>query len=121
MVTQAAAPDRARHVQLSWALIEFKVMYYRPGLVHRSWHEGLTISDERYDEMEVEYLRLCRKLNRPNTVVHKRWPGFGNLGVGMMEVDEARPSVQLVINKLGRVRPPRHRQKLPRHRQRKVG
>ena len=94
--------DVGRFVRLSWALIEYKVMYYRPDLVHASRHEGLTVPDVVYDRLETRYLALCRVLGRPNTVVHKVPLGFDDVDSdgAMMEIDENRPSVQLVISKL---------------------
>lgn len=103
---------------LGWKLIEWKVAYYRPEAVHESRRADYEVSDETYDAAEVRYLTLCRKLQEVNakdplyadcgpyplnSVVHKGWPGFEDL-VGphtMMEVDEDRPSVQLVMAKLG--------------------
>ena len=95
------ADDRTQFVRLSWALIEYKVMYYRPELVHESRHYGLTISDATYDALEIKYLTLCRELGYQNTIVHKNYPDLEVQGPGMMEIDEDRPSVQLVIGKLG--------------------
>ena len=93
--------NEARFVRLSWALIEYKVMYYRPHLVHESRHEGLTIHDETYDTLEIRYLTLCRELGHQNTIVHKDYPGFEDIdGEPMIEIDEDRPSVQLVLDKL---------------------
>lgn len=89
-------------VQLSWKIIEWKVAYYKPEHVHPSRRKDYEVSDEVYDEAEVRYLTLCRKLDHLNTVVHKGWPGFEDL-VGphtMVEVDEDRYSVRLVISKL---------------------
>ncbi len=98
---------------LSWRLIEWKVAYYLPERVHVSWGEAFTVSDEEYDRAEVRYLTLCRKLQRPNTVVHKEWPGFEDISLehAMTEVDETRPSVQLVITKLSNRRPRARRRK----------
>lgn len=100
-------PTRAerRHVELSWRLIEYKAMYYAPELVHASWHDHLTVSDELYDGLEVRYLGLCRETGRPNTIVHKAYPGYDDVpGDGMMEIDRDRPSVRLVLRKLAEKR-----------------
>ena len=90
-------------VRLSWALIEYKAMYYQPNLVHESRHDDLTIDDDTYDRLERRYLELCLELGRPNTVVHKSYPGFEavDMSAAMMEIDQTRPSVQLVLRKLG--------------------
>lgn len=96
-------PDEKRHCELGWRLIEFKVCYYMPERVHRSRRDDYTIPDAEYDELECEYLRLCRKLGAINTVVHKQRPEFEDISYefAMMEVDEGRSSVQLVLSKLG--------------------
>jgi hypothetical protein len=90
------------HAALSWRLIEWKVAYYRPEYVHPTRMASVTVSDEQYDEAELRYLALCRELGQPNTVVHKAYPGYEDLVQewSMMEIDEARPSVQLVLRKL---------------------
>lgn len=95
--------DVLRFTALSWRLIEWKLMYYKPEAVHRSRRKALTISDDDYDAAEQEYLHLCRQLKQPNTLVHKVYPGFDDVGTkyAMMEIDVARPSVQLVMKKLG--------------------
>jgi hypothetical protein len=91
---------------LSWQLIEWKVAYYLPDRVHPSRRKDYTVSDEHYDACEQRYLTLCRKLypidGTLNTIVHKSYPGFSDVaGDGMMEVDESRPSVKIVLAKLG--------------------
>jgi hypothetical protein len=106
------SPSEDEFVALCWKLIEWKVAYYRPEFVHRSRRKELVIDDETYDAHEQRYLTLCRELGKPNTIVHKGYPGFDDIeGPGMMEVDMTRPSVQLVLRKLSspkpRVRKPR--------------
>lgn len=90
------------HAALSWRLIEYKVAYYAGQHVHKSRKADCDVSDDTFDAYEKRYLTLCRELGEPNTLVHKRYPGFEDLdGLGaMMEVDYSRPSVQLVISKL---------------------
>ena len=90
------------HTNLGWRIIEWKVAYYLPDRVHPSRRQDLEVSDDFYDEAEKRYLTLCRELGSRNSVVHKDWPGFEDVGTehAMMEVDEDRPSVQLVISKL---------------------
>jgi hypothetical protein len=94
---------RQRHIDLGWKIIEWKLMYYRPEMVHPSWRADLTISDEDYDEAEQDYLYHCAKYKLPNTVVHKTYPGLEKIDYrhAMVEVDLSRPSVQLVVKKLG--------------------
>jgi hypothetical protein len=109
--------DEKEFCELGWRLIELKVAYYKPECVHISWKQKVTVSDDDYDAMELRYLELCMKLrakhskenpgSQPyplNTNVHKGWPGYEELcneDHAMMEVDETRPSVQLVMHKLG--------------------
>jgi hypothetical protein len=89
------------YVKLCWWLIERKVAYYKPELVHASWKHILDCSDDDYDAAEQRYLTLCRELKLWNMIVHKKYPGFEDVpGDGMMEVDETRPGIQLVIGKL---------------------
>ena len=75
-------------------------MYYLPDRVHESRRADLTIPDGTYDALERRYLELCVELGRPNTVLHKSYPDLEAPGYGMMEVDETRASVQLVLEKL---------------------
>jgi hypothetical protein len=90
-------------VALGWRLIEWKLAYYLPEKVHASWGSDFTVTDEEYDRAEVRYLELSRLLGLPNTIVHKGYPGFEDVDSSdaMMEVDVKRPSVQLVLTKLG--------------------
>lgn len=97
--------DKVRWIRLAYMLIEHKIMYYYPELIKEGYRPGLTISDDTYDELEIEYLSLCKKLNASNTVVHKSYPGL-EIGVdvrgeGMLEVDFSRPVVHLVMRKYG--------------------
>ncbi len=89
-------------VRLGWWLIERKVAYYKPELVHAGWYGKYECSDDEYDAAEQRYLTLCRELGHMNTIVHKKYPGFEDLDFSrvMMEVDMTRPSVQLVVRKL---------------------
>lgn len=97
--------DTKEHNALSWWLIERKVAYYMPEAVHTSWGDTFVVADDLYDQQEQRYLELCRKLGRNNTIVHKKYPGFEDVpGDGMMEVDVTRPSVQLVLKKLGSIK-----------------
>jgi hypothetical protein len=88
---------------LGWKIIEWKVAYYLPNLVHKSRIADYTISDDLYDEAEKRYLKLCRRVGLPNYNVHKKYPGFDDVSYkhAMFEVDRERPSVQLVLAKLG--------------------
>lgn len=67
--------------KLSWKLLEAKVRYYLYPLEDN-------ISDAEYDHLETEYVRLCKELNKPNTVQ------------SMVGVNTASPSVQFVRMKI---------------------
>lgn len=82
---------------LSWRIIEWKVQYYRPDLVHESWGNEFIIDDATYDAHELRYLELCRITKSPNTLVHKGYPGYDDYANAMLELDMERPSVQRVI------------------------
>lgn len=77
------------------------MMYYYPERVHKDFHNELDISDSDYDNFELKYLKLCKELNQPNTLVHKHYPEFSDISEnGMLEIDFSRSSVQLVERKL---------------------
>lgn len=90
------------HTRLSWQLIEWKIAYYMPEKVHTTRIDEFTIDDDYYDHKERRYLTLCRRLGYRNTIVHKRYPGYRDVGTkyAMVEVDRTRPSVRLVLSKL---------------------
>jgi hypothetical protein len=97
-----SSASQREHTALCWWLIERKVAYYMPEAVHTSWGAHFVVADDLYDQAEKRYLTLCRELGHRNTIVHKGHPGFEDVpGDGMMEVDDTRPSVQLVLRKLG--------------------
>lgn len=54
-----------RFIQLSWKIIEYKMAYYRPDLVHKDHMNKLTVSDVEYDSLENEYKNLADKLGLP--------------------------------------------------------
>jgi hypothetical protein len=92
--------DKKRHIKLSWDLIGYKLYYYHPEKVHKSWHKYLDISDGDYDELEREYLRLCLKLGVDNTVAGQtEVDGKRVSGEGMQEIDFDRPSCQSALKK----------------------
>ena len=71
--------DKERFIKLSWEILEHKVNYY---ILSRT-----TVDDHVYDNLEQEYLKLCVKLDEPNSLVHKEYEGItGYKGEGMMEV-----------------------------------
>ena len=75
-------------VQLSWRLLEYKLMYYNPDRVHSSWNEALTIPDSDYDQLESQYKTLGNSLGLPLSVTE------------MVDFDFSRPSCKLVMKKL---------------------
>jgi hypothetical protein len=88
--------DEQKFIQLSWDLIGYKLFYYHPELVHDSWKSKLDIPDSTYDEKEKDYLRLCLKLEKENTVAGQtKVDGRTVPGEGMTELDDSRPSVSL--------------------------
>jgi hypothetical protein len=96
---------KQKHIQLSWELIGYKLMYYFPELVHESWHKTLDIPDSEYDEKEREYLRLCLELGYKNTVAGQTSVDGKEVdGEGMTELDTSRPSVSLAKHKYSRRR-----------------
>jgi hypothetical protein len=105
--------DEQERTRLSWKIIEWKVAYYKPECVHPQRRKDYEVTDDEYDAAEVRYLTLCRQLGHRNSVVHKKWPGFEDLDYSnaMMEVDETRPSVQLVMAKLNSPKPRKRKRK----------
>jgi hypothetical protein len=79
-------------VQISWKLLEYRLMYYHPDKVHPSWHDDLVILDSNYDQLEAEYKRLADELGVAKTVSD------------MVDFDFSRPSCQVVMKKLGKER-----------------
>jgi len=88
-----------RFNKLSWDILKHKVIYYKPSDKYKK-KLAKSISDEEYDQMEIEYLKLCKELGKPNTLVHKEYAGLDSCGDGMMEIDENRPSVRWMIRYL---------------------
>ena len=94
--------DKRRFIELTYKIIEAKVLYYNEELISPGYRKALRVSDDIYDQWEVEYLKLCKKLGYKNAVVHKVYAGLEDVpGEGMMEVDFKRPVVHLVMRKWG--------------------
>lgn len=70
-------------INISWRLLEAKVRYY-------IFPELQNISDADYDSLEKSYLLLCKKLSKNDSIQ------------SMVGVDQSRPSVQKVIDKISR-------------------
>jgi len=77
-----------RLIHLAWAIIELKISYYRPDLIHPSWSAVVSQSDAFYDSLEDEYRLLC-KLN-----------GAEPSAADMVGVDLEKPSCRLAVNML---------------------
>ena len=80
----------------SWALLELKIMYYHPELVHESWHAVLQVRDSIYDAIESEYKELA---------------GIEDLPVG---VDIERPAARVILGTIGKERGPNDKTQLER-------
>ena len=91
--------SEARFKQLSWTILKHKVLYYRPSDKYKK-SLYIEISDAAYDDMEREYLKLCKEFGKKNTLVHKEYAGLDPCGDGMMEIDENRPSVKWMVRYL---------------------
>lgn len=71
-------------IAISWRIVGCKLMYYRPDLVHPSWHKELKKSDPEYDSLEASY--------------------SGSYTTDMVGIDLNRPSVKLVVSKYSKPR-----------------
>ena len=85
--------DEQKYIQLGWRIMELKLMYYLPELVHKSWHQHLTLTDHQYDVIENDYVTLCNKLGKEPTASN------------MVEFDINRSSARLVLSKYGHPKP----------------
>lgn len=81
-----------RFIELGWKLMEWKLMYYRPDLVHRDWHVQLSVNDQIYDKNENEYRELAKTLGREPTAVD------------MVDFDTTRPSSRLILDKFSQAK-----------------
>jgi hypothetical protein len=79
------------HTNLSWFLIECRLLYYYPDKFSAKLLKKLEVEDLIYDLAERKYIRLCKLLNLPNTVQ------------SMVEVDFNRPSVNLAMQRLFKI------------------
>jgi len=92
------------HRQLSWKIIEAKIMYYWPRGLSEEFIDVHMPTDKEYDALEVRYLKLCVELELENTVVRKGlYPTLDPPGPGMFEVDYSRPSVLNAWEKLAQM------------------
>jgi len=91
--------SEARFNKLSWDILKHKVIYYVPSNKYKA-KLSKPITDDEYDELEKEYLKLCKELGKKNTLVHKEYAGLDPCGDGMMEVDTDRPCVRWMMRYL---------------------
>jgi hypothetical protein len=73
---------------LGWALLEWKMAYYRPHLVHRSWGTEFGMSDTLYEAAEDIYKELARKLGKFTYVTD------------LIEIDETKGNAAVALGKL---------------------
>ena len=79
--------DETKYIELSWRIIEAKLMYYRADLVDKSWHEHLTVTDQQYDAIEDAYRKVCKLLDKEC------------YAISMVGFDDTRASARLVLSK----------------------
>lgn len=77
-------------ITLSWKLLEYRLMYYKPDMILNKHHKELEIPDSEYDKLERKYAKLCKKLKMKNSFED------------MVGIDLTKPSVQLVLSKYGK-------------------
>ena len=77
---------------LGWAIIELKLAYYRPDLIHDSWKPYVFQPDSFYDAVEDRYRMLCKSRGVPASAAD------------MVDADLDRPSVRLAASMLGQDR-----------------
>lgn len=73
---------------ISWQLLEYKLAYYHPHLIHDDWKKEVMVEDSVYDKLEDEYKQMCKDLNVEPTAS------------AMVGFDFTRPSCKLVVFKL---------------------
>lgn len=92
--------EEKEFAQLSWRMIEWRLAYYYPDLLKSEYLTEFTIEDLEYDRHEQRYLELCRLTGSANYHVHKNCPADIE-DRSVMEIDLERPSVKLVLSKIG--------------------
>lgn len=99
---------RKEFIPMGWRLIEWRLAYYYPELVHEKLRPMYVVPDWMFDQYEQRYLTLCYLLGEINYNAHKIPERFRTTvhHAESIELDFERPSVQLVCNKLsGREHP----------------
>lgn len=79
------SPQSERCAILGWAIIELKIAYYYPTLVHESWHPYVFRPDAVYDGIEDEYRKLTAQL------------GQNPSAADMVGADFEKPSCRLAL------------------------
>jgi len=74
---------------LGWAIIELKIAYYHPHLIHESWKSTVFQPDSFYDALEDEYRKLSNVFGRAASACD------------MVGADFERPSVRLALSLIG--------------------
>lgn len=82
-----------RFVELSWRLLELKLSYYYPAVIHESRKKEVSIPDQAYDALADEYRKLAKELGLPASADD------------MVGFDFDRPSCSLVAGHLRSPKP----------------
>lgn len=87
--------DKERFVRLCWQILEMKMAYYLPHMVHSDWVKEYTVSDQIYDTLENEYRSLAQKLNlSPSACEHVGFPSEAPCGkLVMSKLSNSRKSI----------------------------
>jgi len=80
--------DLLTFYMLSWMILEAKLQYYHPELVHKSHGSDYVLSDQEYDAIEADYKALAKTL------------GFNPTASNCVGFPMDTPSGQLVLDKL---------------------
>jgi hypothetical protein len=80
--------SRQHCVELSWALLEYKLAYYRPELVHPDNLSRYQIPDHTYDQLEATYKKIC--------TARRMKPSISE----MVDFDVTRGSSKMVMQRL---------------------
>ena len=49
-------------ITIQWALLEGKLAYYSPEVIHPTWKAHVTLSDFTYDALEIRAIALAKEL-----------------------------------------------------------
>ena len=65
-----------RHWRLQLLIIMCRLCDHHPELIQKKYRKEFTVSDAYFFSLEREYLRLCVKISKPNTLVRNTYPGI---------------------------------------------